>query len=70
MRDQVDPGFTGTLRESLKQTNRIYGVGAQLNFGSRNHIGVRLERNIVDAKDATDLEETLLGVVFGWGGTS
>ena len=69
IRDQVDPTFSGNVKERVKQTNRIYGAGVQVNFGSHKNIGVRLEANILDPKDnIDDLSEVLLGFVFGWGG--
>ena len=69
IRDQLDPGFSDNFKETIKQTNRLLGVGAQINFGDRRQYGVRLEANRIDPKDKIDeVTEVLLSFNFGWGG--
>ena len=69
VRDQLGVSNPAEMRDSFKQTNRMYGLGVQFNFGSRKNMGVRLEGNFIQAKDKIDdMTETLVGFVFGWGG--
>ena len=68
-RDPANPDSADNFKETIKQTNRLYGVGIQGNFGDRRQYSVRLEGNVVDTKDILDeLTEVLLSFNFGWGG--
>ena len=69
IRDQLDPGFSDNFKETIKQTNRLIGIGAQVNFGDRKQYGVRLESNWINPKDKIDeVTDVLLSFNFGWGG--
>lgn len=69
VRDQLGVSVPAEMRDSFKQTNRMYGLGVQVNFGSPKNFGARLEYNEIDSKDTiNDMTETLLGFVYGWGG--